>query len=179
MDTLLWQSCILVLLPMVPAIVMFKAFPSTGEGMGRFAGWEWKFGGAFAAYLIVFFLLWAAVSQHLERKEAEVWTVRGVVDAQVPNIANLISVRSVPQTLTVEADGSYEFKIIVAHLGDEPEFPRIIVDLTQICGGVRHFRLDRNPGTFPVLRSKVASNVRHDGKRRTIEIDPISPERKC
>jgi hypothetical protein len=41
----------LVILPLIPAVVLFKVLPSTGEVSGPFKGLNVKFGGAFAAYL--------------------------------------------------------------------------------------------------------------------------------
>jgi len=50
-----------ILVPIVPAAFLFKALPSkpgsTGSITGRFQGMELKFGGAFAGYFAIFFLV--------------------------------------------------------------------------------------------------------------------------
>jgi hypothetical protein len=189
MDTLLsllLKSCILVLLPMIPAVIMFKAFPSTtGEGAGVFWGWHWKFGGAFAAYLIVAMLLYVAVKSDLQPRDVEVWTVRGKVEAnQVPNIENVLQVRSVPQTLSVEADGSYEMKILVLRSGRELQFPRIFLGLSHGCGNVIPISLDEKAGTFQVLgATRPNVGVKRQNRSRSIDVDTVSLDalstRKC
>jgi hypothetical protein len=179
MDTLLsllLKSCILVLLPMIPAYIMFKAFPSTGEGAGDFWGWHWKFGGAFAAYLIVAMLLYFAVKGDLQARDVEVWTVRGKVEAnQIPHIENMLDVRSAPRTVSVEADGSYEMKILVLRSGQELQFPRIFLGLTHGCGNVIPISLDGKGGTFPVLgATRPNVGVKRQSRTRSIDVDTVS-----
>ncbi len=174
MNDLLLQSCVLIFLPMIPAVILFKFLDSTGGGGGAFAGWQWKFSGAFAAYVLVFFMLWAAIQGQLKGRDVEVWTVRGNVQAsQVPNIANFMTIKSVPQMLTIEADGSYEFKVIVGRHGDQLEFPRIFLDLSRACAGYRNIKLDEAPGTFVSLPAGPEVKIRRLDAARSIEIAPI------
>lgn len=173
-NDLLVQSCILVLLPMIPAVILFKFLKSAGGGEGKFAGWQWKFSGSFAAYVLVFLMLWAAVQAQLINRDAEVWTVRGNVQASdTSNIANFMAIKSVPQMLNIEADGSYEFKVIVARNGGQLEFPRIILDLSRACAGFRNIKLDATPGTFSTLPVGSEIKVKRLDAKRSIEIDPI------
>ncbi|MBB5610959.1 MULTISPECIES: hypothetical protein [unclassified Janthinobacterium] len=177
MNTFFVQSCILVLLPLIPAIILFKIFPSTGEGAGEFWKWKWKFGGAFAGYVLLFFMLWGAMQEQLKTRDVEVWTVRGNVEAsRVPNIANLIGIKSMPQTLNIETDGSYEFKVIVGRYGDRLEFPRIMIDLSRVCAISRVIRLDDSPGTFATLQAASEVKVRREDATRSIEVGPIPLE---
>lgn len=174
MNDLLLQSCILILLPMIPAVILFKFLDSAGGGEGRLAGWQWKFSGAFAAYVLVFFMLWLALQGQFKRNEMEVWIVRGNVQAsQVSNIANFMAIKSVPEMLNIEADGSYEFKIIVPRNGDQLDFPRIILDLSRACAGFRHIKLDASSGTFSSLPMSTQIGIKRIDARHAIEIDPI------
>ena len=47
----------IVLLPMVPAYLLFRALPSTGNVEGKLQGLEIKLGGAFAGYFALVFLV--------------------------------------------------------------------------------------------------------------------------
>lgn len=65
-----------VLLPIVPAYLLFKLLPKTdGWVGGMFQGLEFKFSGAFAGYLMV---LWV-VHGYLPPNDFEIWTVEGKV----------------------------------------------------------------------------------------------------
>lgn len=48
-----------ILLPMLPAYVLFKALPSTGNVDGKLQGMEIKLGGAFGGYFAVLILIFA------------------------------------------------------------------------------------------------------------------------
>ena len=174
MYLLLMQSCILVLLPLIPAYILFKLLPSKGEGRGTFAGFDWKFGGAFAAYLMIFLLLWSAMRRQMELRDTEVWTVRGRIEAeQLPAMENLFLVKSVPQMVTYEADGTYEFKIFVRRMGEQLEFPRLILDMRRACGGIVSLTLDNTPGTFKALPSAPQIKVKKYEATRSFEVEPI------
>jgi hypothetical protein len=176
MDTLLWKSCILILLPMIPAIIIFKVFPDArGDGEGALYGLRWKFGGAFAAYVFVALLLLVATRSAYQTRDAEVWMVRGTVNAKhIPNISNILSVRSLPRTLYVESDGSYEFRVIVDRVADKLVFPKLVFDLSRACLGVRAVPLDGSAGTFSAALGspKDLRVVRRDDDK-AIDVDPL------
>ncbi|HMB55049.1 MAG TPA: hypothetical protein VKU40_17155 [Thermoanaerobaculia bacterium] len=65
-----------VLLPILPAFLLFKLLPKTdGWVGGMFQGLEFKFSGAFAGYLLVLFV----VRAYLPPPDLEIWTVQGRV----------------------------------------------------------------------------------------------------
>jgi hypothetical protein len=176
MDTLLWKSCILVLLPMIPAILIFRIFPdSTGAGEGALYGMRWKFSGAFTAYAFVALMLLFATGKEYQTHDAEVWMVRGKVHAQhIQDISNLLTVRSMPRTLQVESDGSYEFRVIVDRVADKLVFPKLVFDLSRACMGVRAVPLDGTAGTFAaVLGSPKDVRVVRRDNDKAIDVDPL------
>lgn len=184
MDPFLLQSLILVLLPMIPAVILFKAFPSTGEGTGSFGGWQWKFGGAFAAYVLVFFMLWGAMRTHLQSRDAEVWVVRGnIAVPEVPDISNLVSIKSLPTMLEIQSDGSYEFRVIGMRNGNQLRLPVLIFDFSRFCVEPRRVRLDDDPGTFKTLPSSNSVKFKRSDADRSIEVETIalkpSDPKKC
>ncbi|WP_157778428.1 hypothetical protein [Massilia violaceinigra] len=174
----LLTSCILVLLPIIPAVVIFKACPqpqNSAEGEGTLYGMRWKFGGAFAAYLVVALMVLSANKHWFQAREVEVWTVRGAVNAGNIDIKNVLAVRSLPQTLSVESDGSYEFKVIVQRSGDVLNFPKVLFELRSECRERRTVRLDgvNSAGTFDVLKSENKIDIKRNDADRSIEVSPI------
>lgn len=176
---LLLTSCILVLLPLIPAVVIFKAFPQqqlAAMGEGALYGMRWKFGGAFAGYLVVALILLNANKNWFYANTLEVWTVRGTVSAGDRNMKNVLAVRSLPQALTIESDGSYVFKVIVNRSGDDLDFPRVLFELQSDCHEKRSVRLDgkKSAGTFDAIKSEAKIDITRNDIARTIEISPFT-----
>ena len=67
----------LVILPLIPAVVLFTKLPATGEVSGLLQGLNVKFSGAFAAYLILFVCLLQIRPTDFEH--SHVWQVTGRV----------------------------------------------------------------------------------------------------
>src|SRR5262249_18331 len=67
------------LLPLVPAYVLFKALRSHARGSGPVKGLTVQLGGPFAAYFIVFFILWKGFDVEVERFHYHTWRVNGSV----------------------------------------------------------------------------------------------------
>lgn len=67
-----------ILLPIVPAYILFKALPSTGSVDGKLQGMEIKLGGAFAGYFAVVLLI-VANQKALIPAQYKQWTVTGQV----------------------------------------------------------------------------------------------------
>src|SRR2546426_12406506 len=69
-----------ILLPVIPALLLYKLLPSTADVSGPFHGMQVKLGGAFAGY----FLLVLVISYWPGRKPRElgyeVWTVKGQIE---------------------------------------------------------------------------------------------------
>lgn len=171
------KSCILILLPMVPAIAIFKVFPeSRSTSEGEWYGLRWKFGGAFAAYVFIAIFLWQVTKDGIAVRSAEVWTVRGSVDAVgVPNLPNMLAVRSLPQAYPVEKSGDYIFKVVVDRAGDKRTFPRLVFDLTSACRGSKTVPLEGESGTFPGVKSATGVRVlRRSDESQEIELDRFS-----
>ena len=95
---LLW-----VLVPMIPAIVIYSRFPNTAvAASGVLANLTVKAGGAFAAYLIIFVVAKPLIDQiEVVLDEEQVWTILGhikFVDENGREIRNSLLVNN----LTVE-----------------------------------------------------------------------------
>jgi hypothetical protein len=70
--------CFVILLPIIPAYILFKALPATGSVDGKLQGLEIKLGGAFAGYFAVVLLI---IINHsvLMPVQFQMWTVTGQV----------------------------------------------------------------------------------------------------
>ena len=67
-----------VLLPIVPALLLFKALPSQGAIKGPLKGLQIKFGGAFAGYLVILLLILRFMPK--DSSHYHTWTVMGRID---------------------------------------------------------------------------------------------------
>ena len=77
-----WKTLItlaaIVLLPVVPAFLLFRYLPSTGRAAGPLKGLNIKFTGAFAGYLTLFLSLLAVYRpKESPRGCFDDWTVSG------------------------------------------------------------------------------------------------------
>jgi len=71
--------CIVVLLPIIPAYIFFKALQSTGSVGGKVLGIDIKLGGAFAGYFAVVALIIANHNSLFPAAQYQLWTVTGTV----------------------------------------------------------------------------------------------------
>ena len=131
-----------VLLPLVPAILLFKFLPASGELEGPFKGMRIKFGGAFAGYLVLFMVMWEGRPPDLHHYHT--WTVKGLVQLQPagqeskPSLREVIC-RIIPPKFEVENDGSFNFDIPVPD-DDQglPQYPDLQLDLRDYAGVTVH-----------------------------------------
>jgi hypothetical protein len=120
------------LLPIAPALLLFKALPSRGEVKGLFQGLQIKFGGAFAGYLVVLLLLLRYLPDSYITYRT--WTVMGQIafehDAQLPDPSSAeIFVRLVPPYLEVNP-GPFTFDVPVTQKADgQLVFPMLRIEV--------------------------------------------------
>jgi hypothetical protein len=156
----------LVVLPLIPAVILFKLIPSKGEVSGPLKGMTVKYGGAFAGYLPVFLFLLKALPFGADRYVT--YTVSGKVvfdrapDEMGPD-AHDIRVRLTPPRLDVDPDGpngqfSFDVPVPIGKDG-RPAFPSLALDL---------------PGYEPRLLPLAPNDV-GDGSRIEARRDPNSP----
>jgi hypothetical protein len=68
---------LVLLLPLIPAYVLFRFLPSSANVEGPFKGLTIKLGGAFAAYFVTVLLSWQVATKFVERYWSENWVVVG------------------------------------------------------------------------------------------------------
>lgn len=71
------------LLPLIPAFLLFKFLPSTGNIEGPFKGMAIKFGGAFAGYFLLFLISYTPMRTWIKKADEprEVWTIVGNISS--------------------------------------------------------------------------------------------------
>jgi hypothetical protein len=128
-----------VLLPLVPAFLLFAFLPSTGEAKGPFMGLQIKFGGAFAGYLVVFLVMWYSIPKDMQHHYQQ-WTIKGVVKLrhpekeQEPNIRTVVC-RVIPPKFDVENDGSFSLEVLVPEDDQgRPKYPDLDINLADYGG---------------------------------------------
>jgi hypothetical protein len=172
---ILLVKAVTTLLPLVPAYILFKALPSQAEISGPFQGLTIKLGGAFAAYFVVFIVLWHGLDLEVERFHYHTWTVNGSLafaggDAGVNK--NDITCYIHPPDLHVQADGSFQFDIPVREdVNGAPDWPMLTMELGGFVPAVVHLY---QPGQNPKYGVSVVKED-YDAKNRTITLtDPIA-----
>jgi hypothetical protein len=124
----------IVLLPVVPAYLLFKVLPSTGNVGGTFHGLEIKLGGAFAGYFAVIFLIFHfhdVWSPPAPAPLAVVWHLQGkVVDQSGKPIVplDITDFSFSPPWFQVMPDGFFRLTIPTEpQQGTGPAWPMLVV----------------------------------------------------
>jgi hypothetical protein len=136
--TTLIVMTVAVLLPIVPALLLFKALPSQGAikgPLGPLKGLQIKFGGAFAGYLVIFLVLMQLMPK--DSSHYHTWTVMGRIDyrhdpAEPDPSRAEISVRLIPPYLEVPDEGPFTFEIPVTEKADGTlQFPTLHIGVRE------------------------------------------------
>ncbi len=148
-------TVVLILLPLIPAVLLFKVLPSTGEVDGTFQGMRYKFGGAAAGYFAVMAVLALRVFPELKDQTAqlaqiakaqqdalqvdryETWHVKGAVNLAKtdPNQPPAdMRVRLVPPAFQSMPGGGFDYEVPVLARGNERTFPNVVFDHEGYAG---------------------------------------------
>jgi len=125
---------ILVLLPIIPAYILYRTLPSRAMVRGPFKGLNIQLSGAFAGYFLVLLLMLSFVYTRLKlpRTEYEIWTIKGKISfmedtSSIPRRSILLFIR--PPDPSTNEDGTFTMEILAK---TEPaavtKFPTLIVD---------------------------------------------------
>lgn len=102
---------VLVLLPLIPAFLLFKALPSTAVVKGPLTGLNIDLGGAFGGYVAL--TVFIATFYATRMSGPETWTVQGDLQASEGEVPTAISCTLRPPVLKVDED-KFEFSIPIA-----------------------------------------------------------------
>ena len=159
------------LIPLLPAIALFKSFPSSSTVEGPFAGLQLKLGGAFAGYFVVALLMITVIRLTPVPASAEQWVIHGVVRAGSTEMSpNVLRIRLQPppqQELDVGPDGHFTLKLVSTRQNGKVLFPRLVFDMSCFSG--RTVALDGGSDTFG-LAAEPEFKVERDESVRRIDI---------
>jgi hypothetical protein len=151
-----------VLVPCVPALLLYRKLPESGEVTGLMAGLRIKFTGPAAVYTVIFFLLLGRLPE--AATHFHTWTVTGQITFDraptdpVPNLGDVF-VRFIPPRLGIMNQGAFVWDIPVSEdANGRSQFPDIQIDLRDY-GGV----------TLPLAR-----NRRYGAESIPATIDPVT-----
>jgi hypothetical protein len=164
-----------ILLPIVPAYILFKALPATGSVDGKLQGLEIKLSGAFAGYFAVVLLI-VANQKTLIPAQFKQWTVTGqVVDDKGQPIDPLAykNISLQPNPLTPIAPGSFTltFYSTPTAAGTSPTLSISQDDYQTVC-----YSLDKSLPQAPGCSSNVtvSGNTIDVGKVALKKLNPYN-----
>jgi hypothetical protein len=103
MEDLIKLVLLVVLLPIIPAYILYKTLPSRTKVSGPFKGLNIQLTGAFGGYFIVAFLTGSFITSYtLLNVEYELWTVEGKIQLKQGGfnpIGTIIAIKPPEQTL--------------------------------------------------------------------------------
>ncbi len=160
-----------MLLPIIPAFILFKFLPesSKAEATGPYQKLKIKLGGAFAGYFILTLLLSGLLSRYflvVPESDYEFWTVEGHVDLDAIELKPEMFIIKPPRAVS---DGNTFFIRSVPIDRTQPEVPPVIT--LQFPDAIPlHIWLKEES------EHKQTYTVRRDEKRRTfvVSVDSLS-----
>ena len=118
-----------ILLPLVPAFLLFKLLPASADVSGPWQGLQLKLGGAFAGY---FLLVLVILGFTRTMPSYEVWTVEGQLgfaDGRATVSESAIRFAVKPNATSINPEGDFRIVVYRApdHSGDV-QLPTLLVD---------------------------------------------------
>jgi hypothetical protein len=167
---------VIVLLPIIPAYLLFKALPTSADVSGVLQGMHVKLGGAFGGYFVLVVLILTQLPQikefmkepSKETKTAappaaqEVWRVEGqVVDEQGDAIQPLgpSDVQLMPQSLDLGRNGNFVATVNASLLpsGHGRSYP--LLNVSHDGYNTRTVRLDPGPNQDQETRDETGQRI--------------------
>ena len=116
---------VLVLLPLIPAFLLFKLLPSSADVKGPFAGFNVALGGAFAGYVALTVFVATFYAQNLRPRTFRTWVVSGQLEFPGGGERPPIRWDVGPPMLQLDASNRFYFQIPVA---DGSELPDLVLE---------------------------------------------------
>lgn len=176
-----------ILLPLLPAYILYKTLPARTSVKGPFKGLSVQLSGAFGGYFLVVLLTMGFISTRPERivSRYEVWELKGKINwDQGSGVADpqRLKLTLVPANQTVLSDGYFDIQIAPEVVGvgklkfptlviEHPDFQTISIDLNESQG--RFGQQVKNLLTDAVAK-RIAVNNAIELKKKT-QIPPYAP----
>ena len=164
----------LILLPIVPAYLLFTTLPGKAAVAGPLKGFRINLSGAFAAYFSLVVLLLSTFSLWNPAPPPLKWTVVGqVVDAATSEPIPVIELRLTPPNQHTDGDGCFRMKF-TTDLGDDAAtmvYPRLVV----IADGYKAGYVDLDPQSPLLAKRGAVSEGRQIIKIGQIALTKLPP----
>lgn len=107
-ETLIY-SCLIILLPIIPSLILYLAIPrQESEVAGKYQGLNIKLKGAFGSYFILALMLLGFVTTRvISEQEFEYWTVEGQIDTTGISDPRLVTFSIQPPIRQITSDGRF------------------------------------------------------------------------
>lgn len=120
-----------ILLPIIPAFILYKLLPSTADVSGPFRGLQIKLTGAFGGYFLLVLVIFFWPRPKARDLAYEVWTLKGQIQdedgAVLPR--DKINLNIQPRSVEYIEDGSFEMDILVKRgQSGQVKFPTLLVE---------------------------------------------------
>ena len=123
----------IVIVPLIPAIVIFKLFPdTTGWIGGKLRGIKFNFAGAFAGYVLVLLFLGFIFKAQIDRLAGkyEVYTISGTLQLEPPPdtlVFSSVKWAIEPAKYTVDLKGKFQVPAVPLERGEEEQVPNLSI----------------------------------------------------
>lgn len=130
-------SCIIILLPIIPAYILYTAIPvkvpdKDDEVTGKYQGLNIKLKGAFAGYFILALLLTSFIGTRLmTASEYEYWTVEGVIDISKAGDPDLITFTIEPPDQQKYPNGRFVIKNVPIRKGSNKSSTLVLAKMSD------------------------------------------------
>jgi hypothetical protein len=168
---------IVILLPVIPAAILYSILPSTGKVTGKLHGTVIKLGGAFAGYFALVIVIISELPQMYAvvnpppSQLAQIWDVEGqMVDDHGKSIEPLTvsDIAFQPNTLTLNKDGLFKATFVtqLTQTAAGAEFPKLLLSHQ----GYIDREIDLGPSA---PNSESGMQYVRDEKNHVIKLKPI------
>ncbi len=164
----------MVLLPLIPAFLLFKLLPSTAVVGGPFHGFRIDLSGAFGAYFVLLVLILSTKNNVWDPPPAyQVWTVKGTVtDSNGDPIAPLDAgdISLLPPSLQ-ESNGWFTIDVPVKTLqGGSPDYPTLAIS----HAGYQPMQFTLDPkATYPAGVSVNFNSTANEVQISSLRLQPL------
>jgi hypothetical protein len=121
----------LILLPLIPAFILFKILPSRAVVKGPLAGLDVSLGGAFGGYVALTVFIATFYATSMPDPQPMQWRIKGKLKT-APGDTPIVLVSMRPPDLQVGEDNKFDFKIPIL---DPTEPPKLVFEAS---GYIKH-----------------------------------------
>lgn len=169
---LIW-ICTMILLPIIPAYILYKTLPAKTAVSGPFQGLRIDLSGAFAGYFLLVIVIVTFGRPVKADLTYEVWTVKGKIEDEDGGVLprDKINLNLQPRSVEYLDDGAFEMDILVRRgQSGQVKFPTLLVERQPAQAfGNETVHLD---SSMEKLGKKYARDINKESREITIT-DPI------